>query len=115
MNKELPRINSFFSTDIKGSFFSQFFDKKLLTEKLKASFVHLLLSVLIISVFFFFAVSYWFPNDILALTGIKEILIMILLIDVIIGPALTFLVFNPIKKSLKFDLTTILKSRKGII
>jgi len=109
MNKELPNINnSFFSNDTKENYFSQFCNKELLLKKTKAASTHLLLSILLIFIFFFFAINYWFPNDILALTGIKEILIMILLIDIIIGPLLTFLVFNPIKKSLKFDLSSIL-------
>lgn len=101
-------LNSVISTDVKGSFFSQFFNKELLQKKIKAFSVHLLLSTLLISSFFLFAIYQWFPNSSLELSGIKDILFIIIGADLVLGPALTFLVFNPIKKSLKFDLSAII-------
>ena len=101
-------INSFFSTDVKGSFFSQFLNKELLKKKIKAFSVHFLLSIVLISSFFSFAILQWFPNSSLELSGIKDVLYIIIGADLLLGPALTFLVFNPVKKSLKFDLSAIL-------
>lgn len=100
--------NSIFSTDIQGSFFSQFLNKELLKKKIKAFSLHLILSTLLISSFFLFAITQWFPNSSLELSGIKNILYIIIGADLILGPALTFLVFNPTKKSLRFDLSAIL-------
>lgn len=99
---------SFISTDVKGSFLSQFFNKELLQKKIKAFSIHLLLSTFIISSFFLFAINYWFPNGSLELSGIKDILFIIIVTDLTLGPILTFLIFNPIKKSLKFDLSAII-------
>lgn len=104
---EIINNNSFISNDVKGSFLSQFLNKELLQKKIKAFSTHLLLSTLLITAFFLFAILYWFPNSSFELSGIKNILIIILAVDLILGPALTFLVFNPIKKSLKFDLSAI--------
>lgn len=104
----IPNHNSFFSSDTKGSFLSQFLKKELLQKKIKVFSIHLLLSTLLISSFFLFAMYYWFPHSSLELSGIKDVLLIILLADLVLGPALTFLVFNPIKKSLKFDLSVIL-------
>lgn len=101
-------FNAFISTDVKGSFFSQFFNKELLQKKIKAFSIHLVLSTLLISSFFLFAIYQWFPNSTLELSGIKQVLFIIIGADLVLGPALTFLVFNPAKKSLKFDLGAIL-------
>ena len=105
MNKIIT-MNSFFISN-KSSFFAQFVSKVLLKRKIKAFSTHLFLSALLISSFFYFAISYWFPMDSLQLTGIKQILMIILVVDLVLGPTLTFLVFNPEKKSLKFDLSAI--------
>ncbi len=101
-------LNSIISSDIKGSFFSQFFKKELLQKKIKAFSAHLILSLLLISSFFLFAIYQWFPHSSLELSGIKEILYIIIGADLVLGPALTFMVFNPAKKSLKFDLIAII-------
>jgi len=105
MNKILT-INSFFVSSETG-FFVQFINKTLLKKKTKAFTIHLFLSALLLSSFFYFAVSYWFPIDTLQLSGVNQVLMIILLVDLILGPSLTFLVFNPDKKSLKFDLLVI--------
>ncbi len=101
-------FNLFFSSDVKGSFFSQFLNKELLKKKIKAFSIHLLLSIVLISSFFAFAILHWFPNNSLELSGIKDVLYIIIAADLLLGPVLTFLVFNPAKKSLKFDLSAII-------
>lgn len=100
--------NSIISTDGHGSFFSQFFNKELLQKKTKAFLVHLFLSILLISSFFLFAIYQWFPSSSLELSGIKDVLFIIIGVDLVLGPVLTFLVFNPTKTSLKFDLGAII-------
>jgi len=99
---------SIISMDVKGSFISQFLNKELLHKKIKAFSIHLVLSTLLISSFFLFAIYQWFPNSSLELSGIKDVLFIIIGADLVLGPVLTFMVFNPAKKSLKFDLVAII-------
>lgn len=49
----------------------------------------------------------WYPAPTLLAIGGHEIFLLILGIDVVLGPLLTLIVFKSGKKSLKFDLTTI--------
>ena len=75
--------------------------------RLKASFVHLLLSVLVISLLAVVIIFFWFPPEYLAITNFKHIALLIISIDLILGPLLTFFIYKPSKKSLKFDLAVI--------
>lgn len=49
----------------------------------------------------------WYPPPLLQTQGVLDIYTLLLMVDVIAGPMLTFLVFNRAKKSLKFDLAVI--------
>ena len=82
-------------------------EKKLMKNKLKAFFIHLLSSVTFISAFMLLIYFLWFPEEAMKLTGIIKIFMTLIAIDIIIGPLLTYIVYNPKKKSLKFDLSTI--------
>ena len=75
--------------------------------KLKASLIHLLLSILIISLSMGAIIYYWFPLEYLGITNFKDITLLILSIDLVLGPLLTFFVFNPTKKNLRLDLAII--------
>lgn len=50
----------------------------------------------------------WYPAPMLMTLGGHEIFLLVVGIDVIVGPLLTLVVFNAEKKSLKFDLAVIL-------
>ncbi len=83
-------------------------DKKaLFKKKLKAFFIHLLSSVTFIATFILLVCYLWFPDETIKLTGISKIFITLAAIDIIIGPLLTYIVYRPGKKSLKFDLSMI--------
>ena len=76
-------------------------------KKLKASIIHLILSFILVSlvvgsIFFFF-----FPSLFVGVSDFKEIALILITVDLILGPILTFVVFQPNKKSLKFDLSVI--------
>ncbi len=75
--------------------------------KFKASFLHFLLSAIAISLIFLTVVLLWFPSPFLALTNFKDIATIVIAVDLVLGPLLTFVVFNPKKKSLKKDLAVI--------
>ena len=77
------------------------------TNKLKAFSIHLLLSLILVSVLMGLVIYFWFPLDYLGITSFKDIALLIIAIDLVLGPVLTFIVFNPKKKSLKFDLAAI--------
>ncbi len=76
-------------------------------NKLKAFFIHFLLSAVAVSLIFLAVVLVWFPSPFLGLTNFKDVATIIIAVDLVLGPLLTFVVFNPKKKSLKKDLTVI--------
>ena len=49
----------------------------------------------------------WYPSPLDRASGVGQILLLLLAADVTLGPILTFVVFNPAKKSLRFDLAVI--------
>lgn len=75
--------------------------------KLKASLIHLVLSALLIILVVGSILFFWYPSLFLSVTDFKEVSTIIVTVDLILGPLLTFVVFNPNKKSLKFDLSVI--------
>ncbi|HJU70274.1 MAG TPA: TfpX/TfpZ family type IV pilin accessory protein [Paucimonas sp.] len=55
----------------------------------------------------------WYPWPLPAATGVTEIFLLLLAVDVVIGPCMTLLVFNPAKKELKRDLAIVLLLQIG--
>ena len=49
----------------------------------------------------------WYPWPLPVATGVTAIFLILLSVDVIIGPCITLIVFNPAKKELKRDLTIV--------
>lgn len=76
-------------------------------QKLKASAIHLSISAFIIGIFYLFVLMVWYPSPYFQVSGLLGIMLMLVAIDLIIGPLLTFIVFKPKKPSLKFDLSVI--------
>ncbi len=75
--------------------------------RFKAAGIHLLVCVsvgLLLLAFFWFV---WYPAPLFQALGGLEIFLLLLVVDVTLGPLLTLVVFKPSKKSLKFDLATI--------
>lgn len=54
-----------------------------------------------------FALLVWYPDPILEISGLRNILLILISVDLVLGPILTFIVYKPLKKTLKFDLATI--------
>jgi len=73
----------------------------------QAFFSHLLLSSLIITALAIIIVVYWYPNGLIYAGGVSGLKILIL-VDVVLGPLLTLMVFDKSKASLKFDLLVII-------
>lgn len=79
-----------------------------MSKRLKFFLSHLSISfviaMLVIAVVFFV----WYPAPLAKAVGVTQIFLMMLAIDVIVGPLLGLLVYKEGKKSLKFDLTVII-------
>lgn len=78
-------------------------------SKLKASLVHLGLSILLVLLVMGSILFFLFPQAFIAVTDFKEVASIIISVDLVLGPLLTFVVFNPnkTKKELAFDIASI--------
>ncbi len=76
----------------------------------KAKFVtiHLGISIVIALLIVMVVFLCWYPLPLNKATGVTHIFLMMIGIDLVLGPLLTWLVYNEGKKSLKFDLTVII-------
>lgn len=75
--------------------------------RFKAASLHLVLSIVIITVLISLMLTVWYPNAYFKLMGGKALIYLIGGVDIFLGPLLTFVVFKSGKKSLKFDLSCI--------
>jgi len=75
--------------------------------RIKAALVHLLLSILVFSIFLSLVYFVWYPSPFNYTQGISEVVYLMAGIDIILGPLLTLVIFNAAKKGLKFDLAVI--------
>lgn len=72
-------------------------EKSLLKSKFKATAVHMALGLLIFLPIAWLIVFRWYPGPFFYTDGGWQGLRIILLVDMVLGPVLTFLVFNPSK------------------
>lgn len=75
--------------------------------RLTAATAHLLISVAMAAGVLAVVYFGWYPEPLDSLSGVGGILLMLLSIDVILGPMLTLVIFDRRKKSLPFDLACI--------
>ena len=79
-----------------------------MSKRLKFFLGHLSISffiaLLVVSLVFFI----WYPSPLANAVGVTHIFLMLLVIDVILGPLLGLLVYKEGKKTLKFDLSVII-------
>lgn len=79
----------------------------MIKQKLKAALIHLSISALVVGCFLAFALTVWYPEPFFSISGLTSILLILVTVDVILGPLLTLVVFKPLKSTLKFDLAVI--------
>ncbi len=72
-----------------------------------ASLVHMGISLCVAAILVVVVFFIWYPSPYATLTGVTGIFLMMLGIDVTLGPFITLIIFNPKKKSLRFDLTCV--------
>ena len=73
----------------------------------RASFIHLMLSFLIVGSVAAYVIYFWYPIALLPMAKADQLLAMVGGIDLIVGPLLTLIVYKHGKKTLKMDLTVI--------
>ncbi|MDO6423222.1 hypothetical protein [Saccharophagus degradans] len=69
----------------------------MLKTRLRASLVHAAISALVLAGLFVFAGLTWFPFGLFVVGGGAEGSTILLLVDVVLGPALTFIIYNTVK------------------
>lgn len=78
------------------------------TQKFKYVSAHLAASVLVATCAACIVFMFWYPYPLNTAVGVTYIFLMMLGIDMVLGPFLSWLVYKEGKKSLKFDLTVII-------
>lgn len=83
--------------------------KDKLKFKLKATSIHLLLSLLIFAVILYLILFDWYPEPFFTAQGGWQGIQLMAFVDLVLGPALTFIVFNHLKqqKEIILDLSLI--------
>ncbi len=82
--------------------------KVLLKQKLLAFICHLSLSMVFALSSLFLVYYIWYPAPLDIATNVTHLFLLMLSIDIILGPILTFIVYKKGKKTLKFDLSVII-------
>jgi hypothetical protein len=76
-------------------------------NRYKAALIHLGISVVVASAMLAFMWTVWYPGPFFKAVGGDGLIVILLGVDVAIGPLITLFVFNTAKKSLKMDLTVV--------
>lgn len=76
-------------------------------SKILAFVIHLAISTAVALLAMLLVFKVWYPAPLDNMMGIKRIFYLLVSVDVILGPILTFIIFKPAKPSLRFDLTVI--------
>jgi hypothetical protein len=76
-------------------------------DKLRAASLHLVISALIACCVLALVYLGWYRDGLASIEGVGQVLLLLLGIDVVLGPLMTLLVFKRGKKTLLFDLTVI--------
>ncbi|UOG17842.1 TfpX/TfpZ family type IV pilin accessory protein [Acinetobacter sp. PK01] len=76
--------------------------------RLKIALLHFLFSVVLLCIALFLVFKLWYPYPLNIAMGVNNIYVLLLIVDLIIGPLLTFIVYKENKRKLRFDLIIIL-------
>lgn len=78
-----------------------------LTQKIKAGGIHFLLSLVVISAYLAIVFLLWYPEPFATLEKVTDAARVVIGVDLVIGPLLTFLLYKKGKPGLRFDLTMV--------
>lgn len=73
----------------------------------QASAIHLTASIILAVAIFVCMSTLWYPKPLFDAVGGTNIFLLLLIVDVVLGPLMTLVVFDTRKKTLRFDLTVI--------
>lgn len=79
-----------------------------MSKRLKFFLSHLSISLLIALVVIGLVFFIWYPSPLDIAVGVTHIFLMLMMIDVIVGPILGWLIYKEGKKTLKIDLTVVI-------
>jgi len=79
----------------------------MMSPRLRAALIHFVFSLLLGSAAAALAFLVWYPAPLAKAVGLEHVFLILVGVDVVLGPLLTFLVFKIGKKSLRFDVTVI--------
>ncbi|MCL6240337.1 TfpX/TfpZ family type IV pilin accessory protein [Acinetobacter amyesii] len=79
-----------------------------MSKRQKFFFSHFFISILVALMGMGLVFFVWYPYPLASAVGVTHIFLMMLAIDVIVGPVLGWLVYKEGKKTLKFDLSVII-------
>ncbi|MEI1688434.1 TfpX/TfpZ family type IV pilin accessory protein [Acinetobacter baumannii] len=77
-------------------------------KRLKFSLNHLLISIVLTLISITWVFLVWYPRPLDQAVGVTDIFLIMVTIDMIVGPVLGFLVYKENKKNIKFDLSIII-------
>jgi hypothetical protein len=77
--------------------FGALFSPTRLHAAIRYSAIHLIASSTLVLIILFIVKIYWFPNELFQITKIQSLFVLIIVLNIISGPALTLLTFNPHK------------------
>lgn len=79
----------------------------------RAAGIHLLISLLVLSLAAALAIALWYPPSLFHVSGVDRLLLLLATIDLTIGPLLTLLVYRHGKRGMRFDLAVIALLQAG--
>ncbi|WP_420475986.1 TfpX/TfpZ family type IV pilin accessory protein [Noviherbaspirillum sp. ST9] len=84
-------------------------------NRFKASLLHLFGSVCVVLLVFLLVRLVWYPGRFFEAASGTELMLILTLVDVVLGPLVTLIIFSPAKPSLKFDLTVVVVVQVGFL
>ena len=79
----------------------------MLRQRLYAFFWHCLFSILLLAIALYLVFMVWYPSPLAQAVGVGNMYVLMLIIDLILGPTLTFIVYKLDKKRMLFDMVVI--------
>lgn len=84
-------------------------------NRFKASLLHLFGSACVVSLVFLFVRLVWYKGRLFEAAHGVDLMMILVLVDVVLGPLITLIIFSPSKPSLKFDLITVVVFQAGFL
>jgi hypothetical protein len=86
-------------------------------SRLKAAGIHLALSLLVAALAASLVLGVWYPSPFREISGGRELFVLLVSVDIVLGPLMTFFIFNRSKaaKELRRDLAVVVALQAGAL